>query len=104
METQALAAYLASEFNKIKPSSAKNILFVEVSVVQAAESDGKPIYYNVEKLLSDYKLKFTKWCNNSGNKLVYYIKKFKACLKTEHSKARITDTCCSSDFGSPTIV
>ena len=66
METQALAAYLASEFNKIKPSSAKNIIFVEVSVVQAAEKDGKPIYYNVELLLSDYKLKFTKWCNNSG--------------------------------------
>ena len=50
METQALAAYLASEFNKIKPSSAKNILFVEVSVVQGAERNGKPFYYNVGRL------------------------------------------------------
>ena len=66
METQAVAAYLAAEFNKSKPSSAKNIVFVEVSVVQAFERDGTPIYYNVEKLLSDYKLNFTKWSNNAG--------------------------------------
>ena len=72
METQALAAYLADEFNKIKPPSAKMILFIEVSVVQAVESDGKPIYYNVEKLLSDYKKKFTKWCNNSGKQSFRY--------------------------------
>ena len=51
---------------QVKPSSAKTILFVEVSVVQAVERDGSPIYYNVEKLLRDYKDKFTKWCNNSG--------------------------------------
>ena len=67
METQALAAFLAAEFNRISPPSAKKIVFVEVSVVQACEKDGKPIYYNVEKLLSDYKEKFTKWCNNSGD-------------------------------------
>ena len=67
METQALAAFLAAEFNKISPPSAKTIAFLEVSVVQACEKDGKPIYYNVEKLLSDYKEKFTKWCNNSGD-------------------------------------
>ena len=71
METQAVAAYLASEFNKVKPSSAKTILFIEVSVVQAEEKDGTPIFYNVEKLLPDYKMKFTKWCNNTGNYLFY---------------------------------
>ncbi len=66
METQAVAAYMAAEFNKMSTPSAKKILFIEVSVVQAVEKDGKPIYYNVEKLLPDYKDKFTKWCNNSG--------------------------------------
>jgi hypothetical protein len=66
MEIQALAAYLAAEFNKISPHSAKKIAFIEVSVVQTSAKDGKPIYYNVEKLLPDYKEKFTKWCNNTG--------------------------------------
>jgi hypothetical protein len=51
---------------QVKPASAKPILFIEVSVVQAVERDGSPIYYNVEKLLNDYKSKFTKWCNNTG--------------------------------------
>ncbi len=67
MESQAVSAYMAAEFNKISPPSAKKIAFIEVSVVQAIEKDGKLICYNVEKLLPDYKEKFTKWCNNSGN-------------------------------------
>ena len=60
-----MAAYMAAEFNKVSPPSAKIINFIEVSVVQGSEADGKPFYFNVEKLLSDYKT-FTKWCNNSG--------------------------------------
>jgi Alpha-kinase family len=65
MEAQAIAAYMAAEFNKIRPLSAKKIAFVEVSVVQTCTNDGEPIYYNVEKLLPDHE-KFTKWFNNAG--------------------------------------
>jgi hypothetical protein len=51
---------------QIKPASAKTILFIEVSVVQTINPEVRPTYYNVEKLLDDYKNKFTKWSNNAG--------------------------------------
>ena len=70
MDNQAIAAFLAAEFNKIAPSRAKKIEVIDVSVVQAKEKDGKPIYFNGEKLLLDHKDKFTKWSNNTGNKKV----------------------------------
>jgi hypothetical protein len=53
---------------KIKPASAKQIVFVEVSVVQVPDQLGRSTYYNVEKLLPDYKNNYTKWSNNAGNR------------------------------------
>ncbi len=57
---------------QVKPASAKTILFVEVSVVQTVNPEVRPTYYNVEKLLNDYKNKFTKWSNNAGASLFLY--------------------------------
>ena len=57
----------SNHFFQVKPAFAKTILFVEVSVVQAVNPEGRPTYYNVEKLLDDYKNKFTKWTNNAGD-------------------------------------
>jgi len=65
METQCVADYLASEFNKKTPAYSKNLRFLEVSVLQEIKPDGAPFYYNTEPLLPDY-AKFTKWNSNLG--------------------------------------
>ena len=66
METQGVASIMAEEFNKIAPSFAKKIFFIEVSVMETRDNNGRPTFYNTEKLLPDYKKKFTKWCSNAG--------------------------------------
>ena len=80
METQCVAAFMASEFNKLAPSGSKKISFLDVSiesrclsyfpfpkvsVVQVHDREGAASYYNVEPLLPDYS-NFKKWNNNTG--------------------------------------
>lgn len=66
METQTMAAFFASEFNKISPKDlCKPIEYLAVCVVQFVK-DGLPIYYNMEDLLPDYDSSFIKWSNNSS--------------------------------------
>ena len=65
METQCVAAFMASEFNKVAPAGSKKITFLHVSVVQVHDRDGAARYYNVEKLLPDYS-NFKKWNTNFG--------------------------------------
>ncbi len=59
---------MAKEFNKISPTDETNkISFLDVGLVEVqGNGNGKKVFYNVEDLLFDYKLKFTKWCNNTG--------------------------------------
>jgi hypothetical protein len=59
---------MAREFNKISPTDeTKKISFIDVGLVEVqGDGDAKKVFYTVEDLLFDYKLKFTKWCNNTG--------------------------------------
>jgi len=67
METQAVAAFLAKQFNKSSPRSvAKSVNFLEVSVIRVNEACGSSKYYNAEVLLANYKTNFVKWNNNAG--------------------------------------
>lgn len=67
-EIQSVAAHLAKEFNKISPTDeTKKISFLDVGLVEVqGPGKGKKVFYTVEDLLFDYKLKFTKWSNNTG--------------------------------------
>merc|ERR1719187_1672505 len=66
METQAVSAFMAKQFNRFSPPGTKKIEFLDVGVIQVNTDDGTPKYYNVEVMLKDYKTNYLKWNNNSG--------------------------------------
>jgi hypothetical protein len=60
---------------QVSPPICKKISFVEVRVADVIlinDEECKPTFYNVEKLLPDHELKFTKWCNNGGSKRLFH--------------------------------
>ncbi|CAG0900528.1 unnamed protein product, partial [Darwinula stevensoni] len=66
VESQAIANYFAKEFNKVKPSVAKSIHFLDVKLVQAEAQDGSPVYYTIEDIFKDYDSEFKKFNSNFG--------------------------------------
>ncbi len=66
VEGQAIANYLAAEFNKVRPSDSKEIHFLSVKLMEVSNDDGSLSYYTMEDMFPDYHVKFIKYNSNFG--------------------------------------
>jgi len=67
-QSQCVAVFLAKEFNKISPPGCRKVFFLDVALVEPkVENSGSAKFFTSEKLLWDYKKRFSKWNNNAGS-------------------------------------